>query len=310
VQTDWGEFSFDSYFDAGGRRLNPYENVLNVNNVGRLGVDWRFPTRADVGSSPAVVNGVVYVGSGDKNVYALNARTGAKLWSYATGDGVYTSPAVAKEVVYVGSLDQNVYALNARTGAKLWSYNLGYRVYSYNFGYIAGSFAVAKGVVYGTAGFSIYALNARTGTLLWSYDIHINVSSSAAVANGVVYLAGYALNARTGTLLWRYDTGNGSPAVANGVVYVSSLEGNVDALDANTGALLWTYTTDAAVYSSPSVANGVVYVGSGHKVYAFGVTRRAEQGGEDSKHPELKTLRPDFKLKVSQPVATPTGAEL
>ena len=36
-------------------------------------------------SSPAVANGVVYIGSGDGNVYALNASTGAKLWSYATG---------------------------------------------------------------------------------------------------------------------------------------------------------------------------------------------------------------------------------
>ena len=39
-------------------------------------------------SSPAVANGVVYVGSDDGNVYALNASTGAKLWSYATGDYV------------------------------------------------------------------------------------------------------------------------------------------------------------------------------------------------------------------------------
>jgi len=34
-----------------------------------------------VNSSPAVANGVVYVGSINDNVYALNAATGAKLWS-------------------------------------------------------------------------------------------------------------------------------------------------------------------------------------------------------------------------------------
>ena len=54
-------------------------------------------------SSPAVANGVVYVGSNDGNVYALNASTGAMLWSYTTGGGVYSSPAVANGVVYVGS---------------------------------------------------------------------------------------------------------------------------------------------------------------------------------------------------------------
>jgi hypothetical protein len=91
-------------------------------------------------SSPAVVNGVVYVGSRDHNVYALNASTGAKLWSYATGNWVESSPAVAKGVVHVGSDDGNVYALDASTGAKLWSYTTG--------DWVEPSPAVANGVVY------------------------------------------------------------------------------------------------------------------------------------------------------------------
>jgi outer membrane protein assembly factor BamB len=45
---------------------------------------------------------VAYVGSLDNNVYALNARTGALLWSYGTGYAVYSSPAVMNGVVYVG----------------------------------------------------------------------------------------------------------------------------------------------------------------------------------------------------------------
>jgi len=53
-------------------------------------------------SSPAVANGVVYVGSGS-NVYALNASTGALLWTYTTASGVSSSPAVANGAVYVGS---------------------------------------------------------------------------------------------------------------------------------------------------------------------------------------------------------------
>ena len=57
-------------------------------------------------SSPAVANGVVYVGSADHNVYALNAGTGAKLWSYTAGGVSDSSPAVANGVVYVGSLGQ------------------------------------------------------------------------------------------------------------------------------------------------------------------------------------------------------------
>jgi outer membrane protein assembly factor BamB len=80
-------------------------------------------------SSPAVADGVVFVGS-DKvpildpslpqvedghNIYALDAATGAPIWSYATGGDVYSSPAVAYGVVYVGSNDGKVYAFGTST---------------------------------------------------------------------------------------------------------------------------------------------------------------------------------------------------
>jgi serine/threonine-protein kinase len=63
-----------------------------------------------------VANGVVYVGSLDNNVYALNARTGDKLWSYTTGNIVQPSPAVVNGVVYVGSYDYRVYAFGLKKG--------------------------------------------------------------------------------------------------------------------------------------------------------------------------------------------------
>jgi outer membrane protein assembly factor BamB len=58
-----------------------------------------------------VANGVVYVGSDDGNLYALDAGTGAKLWSYAAG-GVDSSPTVVNGVVYVGSDDHKIYAFS------------------------------------------------------------------------------------------------------------------------------------------------------------------------------------------------------
>ncbi len=64
---------------------------------------WSYVTRKYVFSLPAVANGVVYVGSEDSNVYALNANTGVKLWNYSTGGVVKSSPAVANGMVYVGS---------------------------------------------------------------------------------------------------------------------------------------------------------------------------------------------------------------
>ncbi len=199
---NWSEFHRTNM-----NRWNPCEKVLNVNNVGNLRKRWSYISgNNQVVSSTAVVNGVVYVGSQDNNVYALKASTGGKLWSYATGSYVYSSPAVANDVVYVGSDDKNVYALNAITGAKVWSYTTGNSVYS--------SPVVANRVVYvGSDDNSVYALNASTGVLLWAYAAGNRVESSPAVANGVVYVGSddgnvYALNASTGTLLWSYASGN------------------------------------------------------------------------------------------------------
>jgi len=53
------------------------------------------------------------VGSLDNNVYAINAINGVKIWNYTTGSFIFSSPAVVNGVLYIGSLDNNVYALGA-----------------------------------------------------------------------------------------------------------------------------------------------------------------------------------------------------
>ncbi len=256
---DWTQFLRDNM-----QRYNPYETVLSVNSVGGLKPKWTFTT---IGSSPAVANGVVYIGSYDHNVYALNASTGAKLWSYTTGQFVDASPAVANGVVYIASEDGNMYALNASTGAKLWS-----------FAFEDGDGSqcpatVVDGVVYvGAEDLNLYALNASTGAKLWSFATRGGVTNSPAVVNGMVFLGGtdtniYGLNASTGAKLWSFGTGhtlNTSTAVANGVVYVGSDYGNFYALNASTGALLWSQAAGPGqdVGTAPAVANGVVYIAS------------------------------------------------
>jgi outer membrane protein assembly factor BamB len=106
------------------QRWNRYEKVLNVKNVGKLGLKWSYTTGINVHSSPALASGVVYVGSWAGDVYALKASTGDLLWNYLTvSASVYSSPAVANASVYVISYDSYVYALSAVTGEKLWSYH-------------------------------------------------------------------------------------------------------------------------------------------------------------------------------------------
>jgi hypothetical protein len=142
---------------------------------------WNDTSGDWVSSTPAIANGVVYVGGADHNVYALNANNGVQLWSYTTRNSITASPAIANGVVYVGSDDNNVYALNATTGAKLWNYTTG--------SYVESSPAIANGVVYvGSEDHNVYALNATTGAKLWTYTTGSLVYSSPAVINGVVFV--------------------------------------------------------------------------------------------------------------------------
>jgi len=264
---NWQHF----HYDLAQTGCNPYESVLNPTTVGGLTLGWKYPMQNGVAhSSPAVANGVVYIGSYDFNIYAINANSGLLIWRYQTEDEVVSSPAVADGVVYTCSLDGNIYALSTNGGQLLWKYSVR-ACYS--------SPTVANGVVY-IGGFTgLSALDAIHGTLIWEYPILDGIGySAAAFANGVVYvndLDNYidAIDATTGVLVWKRYVGCGrcttietSPAVAGNIVYVAG-ELDVFALNATTGEVVWEYPIGGT--SSPAVANDVVYGGSYDYLFAL-----------------------------------------
>ncbi|MFH0769659.1 MAG: PQQ-binding-like beta-propeller repeat protein, partial [Chloroflexota bacterium] len=53
----------------------------------------------------------VFVGSEDNHLYAVNAITGEEIWNISTGGKVTSSPALADGIVYIGSDDGNLYAI-------------------------------------------------------------------------------------------------------------------------------------------------------------------------------------------------------
>src|SRR6266567_664794 len=108
--------------------------VYKTQGIQRLhGVKWKFKTERVMEawfSSPTVSDDIVYFGSDDSYLYALNAVTGELKWKFKTGDVVYSSPAVADGAVYVGSHDSYLYAVDMNTGKERWKFKTGNRVYS------------------------------------------------------------------------------------------------------------------------------------------------------------------------------------
>lgn len=313
VSTTWAEFGF---IPQGGRN-NLWENVISPSNVGTLSFAWSvffggYPLTASAAyrdgvvyitangevaaikassgvvlwtasigalSSPALAKGVLYVGSGDDNLYALNESTGATLWTVTTGAAVESSPAVGAGQVFVGSDDGFLYAVSP-SGVTNWSMDIAASVYSSPAVYGSGS----NTFVYSGSDSGNFWCFLSNGVTNWFGGPGGEIYSSPAVANGVVYYGTTdsrlcALDSLRGGPLWTATTGGAiysSPAVANGVVYVGSDDDNLYAFNAHNGAVLWTATTGGPINSSPAVANGVVYVGSwDQSLYAFNATNGA-----------------------------------
>ncbi|WP_336113306.1 outer membrane protein assembly factor BamB family protein [Streptomyces sp. PTD9-10] len=256
---------------------------------------WRYATDNAVMSSPTVAGGVVYVGSDDKNVYALDAATGKRKWHHPTGGKIEGAPTVADGVVYVGSSDGSVYALDAASGKRKWHHPTGEKLES--------APTVADGVVYIGGSRDVTALDAATGKRKWAVSCDSSLELPA-VADGVVYVAGYnsvtALVAATGDEKWARrasdwgydrnvpwddtpeDWGFTAPTVADGVVYVGSRK-RVYALDTATGNKKWAYTTGDGIDGAPTVADNVVYLGCSNKrVYALDAATGNKKWGFDT----------------------------
>ena len=287
--------------------FNPLETTINPNNAQFLALSW-VGIMGDLVdySSPAVVEGVVYVGSIDGNLYAFDANgcgqsTCNPLWVGTMNSEYYTlsSPAVVNGTVFIGSEDHKLYAFAAKgcgrgTCLPLWTGVTGGAVFS--------SPVVANNVVYvGSEDHRLYAFSANgcggrpTCPPLWMANTNGPIDSSPAIDNGVVYVGSqdgklYAFRANgCGGLFchpnWTGQVGQtifgSTPALANGVAYIASFEedssgvSKLYAFRANGCGIpvckpLWTADAGEFVQSSPAVANGRVYIGSGDDLlYAF-----------------------------------------
>lgn len=209
-------------------------------------------------SSPAVEQGAVYVGSGDHNVYALDARTGRLRWKFTTGNVVHASPAVSHGVVYVGSWDRYFYALDARTGSVRWKFLTGDDTKIYNQVGIAGSATIAGGTVYfGCRDSHVYALDAAGGALRWVHDDHGSwvIGTPAVVGDAVAFTTSderkfIVVDAATGRerlsvpyAMFAYS----SPSIAGGIAYFGSFDGRLYGIDLRSGKIAARFATDGSI---------------------------------------------------------------
>jgi eukaryotic-like serine/threonine-protein kinase len=256
------------------------------------GVKWKFATGDRIISSPIWSDGLVFFGSDDGNVYAVDAATGHQSWKFSTGGPTTSSPAIEGGRAYFASYDGKFYAVDARTGKLNWKFKTEgeHRFEAKNlhgmqpknqtipdpYDVYLSSPAVAQGSVYfGSGDGNLYALDAASGELKWKFHTGDVIHASPAYADGTVYVGSwdsffYAVDAATGKEKWRFQGGEdpvihnqvgfqSSPTVVDGVVYTGCRDSNVYALDAATGKEKWRANNEGSwVNSTPAVADGKV----------------------------------------------------
>lgn len=233
---------------------------------------WRVPTVGEDMSSVGYANGMVYEGTGDGHVIAVNIHTGATAWSTNVGGfDSMSSMAVSGNELLVGFSNPNyLYAINATTGTVMWKQTVA-GLANTGVGDNSPSVDTHNGVVIQdsvvnpqptstggtTMDLQVWAANSTTGAILWQTNLGRGAAPPAYKAGlsmihkGVVYVGSpitskfYALDEATGKILWQFQIPNAGPAGGGrgGAVYYHNVlwlaaGPNVYALNPKTGAVL------------------------------------------------------------------------
>jgi outer membrane protein assembly factor BamB len=240
-------------------------------------------------SAASVSNGIVYIGSADKNLYAIDAASGKQKWQFETKGLIRSTPAVSNGKVFFGSYDHFVYALDATTGSLGWKVDTKREVVS--------SPLVVDGTVYlGGRCSDLFAFDAATGNVKWKFFYWSSwVESSASLRDNTIYIGSsdaqqlLAIDATTGKRQWNINLDGSvwsSPAVTERTVFVGVAgvpgyfvqhHGGFFAVDRQSGKIAWRFPMTAipnsytyGVASSPAVDRDNVYFGGLDRTfYAF-----------------------------------------
>jgi len=269
-----------------------YNSTFPANMV--LKKKWSFKTNGKIFSTAVVANDVIYFGSDDSCLYAID-NAGVLKWKFKSNGKICTSPAVKDTVVYFNNYGAKFYAVNTKTGKEIWSFNSDGEsprtgkglnwctpkdmVMTDPWDFYLSSPVIADSMVYFGSGANVYAINLKNNVLVWKFTAPNIVHSSPAVYDGIIYFGCwdsklYALNASTGIQIWSYQTGldpgnhgmegiQSSPSVIDTLVLIGSRDANVYAIHAKTGKKIWSKGFNGSwMPSSFAVYKDYAYTGS------------------------------------------------
>lgn len=248
--------------------LTEFQASAQVSEVWSQGVG-EVEDRLGLRKAPAVADGRVYVGDLEGRVLALDASSGAELWSVDTGIRIGSTIGVGDGLLVLGGLDGEVVALDAAGGAERWRARVSSEVLA--------APAIARGVVVVRSHDGrLFGLDAASGERRWLYDrglpaLTLRGNAAPVIIGGTVH-AGYddgrlvALRLEDGGLQWEQllAVGEGrtdlermvdvdGPLVVEGSeAYAITYQGQAAGLAGESGQPLW--SREFSSYGGLSIA--------------------------------------------------------
>lgn len=258
--------------DLGNSRDNPEETALSPSSVPNLRMLWKYDGAATT-STPAVVDGVIYLPSWDGAVQALRADDGSLVWRTPLPNLIDSSPSVTETTVFVSDDAGSVHALNRADGMLRWSRRVEPHPEAHLWSspvHVPDADLILVGVASGeedaavtmrTFRGSVVALHAADGTPAWQLYTTDNDASSGA---GIAVWASPAVD----TVRKLVFIGTGNNYVAPTGPYADSLL----AIRYETGELAWwtQFTAEDVFVVGPGATGPDSDIGSTANLFSAG----------------------------------------
>jgi outer membrane protein assembly factor BamB len=233
----------------------------------QLEVLWKVETGDAIEGTPAVSRGVVYVGSLDEHLYALDLKSGAQKWKVKAGP-IKAPAGVRDGRVYVGNFDGLFQCFDAADGKQVWAFEAGGEITS-------GPNFTGDSVLFASHDENLYCLD-KGGKLRWKYKAQGQIYGTPSLAGKYTFVAGcdsslHVIDLADGKEKAAVDLGSQSgatPAVVGERLYVGNMGNNFLAVDWKKAEVEWSFRAERraeAFYSSAAVSGDLVVVGSRDK---------------------------------------------
>jgi outer membrane protein assembly factor BamB len=230
----------------------------------QLAVLWKFETKDNIEATAVIVDGVVYIGSMDEHLYAIDLKTGKEKWNYKGGP-FKASASVRGDAVYAGDQDGVLHCIDAATGKKRWTFTTDAEITS------AVNFS-GDSILFGSYDENLYCLT-KDGNSRWKFKINGPINGSPAVVDGKTFVAGcdsmlHVIDVEHGKELRSVDLGGqvgATAAVAGDRLFVGTMTNEVLAIDWKKGEIDWKFqapTRQQPFYSSAAITDDLALVGS------------------------------------------------